>query len=173
LKIFELKSQATPGVLVVSFAPANAGYGLHFCSLKISDTLHFVRSQICSRVLSVTFCSPSSIRCSVESESPIFLESRKIVWNRFTEHCDAVMRENHGTFMWRINRWRWSSKKHGIYWPNSILHASQHTPLAAKFRKNQNGGVFNCVQKNKTAANAPMSLVGVIRIGKNPRNGVS
>jgi len=24
------------------------------------------------------------------------------------------------TFRWRRNRWRWSSKNRGIYWPNSI-----------------------------------------------------
>jgi hypothetical protein len=23
---------------------------------------------------------------------------------------------------WRRNRWRWRSKNHGIYWPNSIPH---------------------------------------------------
>ena len=40
------------------------------------------------------------------------------------------------TSNWRINRWRWSSKNRGIYWPNSIPHKFQNTPLAAKFLKN-------------------------------------
>jgi hypothetical protein len=40
------------------------------------------------------------------------------------------------TFRWRRNRCRWSSKNHGIYWPNSIPHQSQNTPPAAKFSQN-------------------------------------
>jgi hypothetical protein len=38
----------------------------------MSLALHLNRFRICSRVLSVTFCSPISIRCSDADEIPIF-----------------------------------------------------------------------------------------------------
>ena len=43
--------------------------------LGSADTLHFSRPQICSSVFSVTFCSPISNRCRVESLIPIFREN--------------------------------------------------------------------------------------------------
>jgi len=44
------------------------------------------------------------------------------------------------TSNWRINRWRWSSKNRGIYWPNSIPHQLQNTSPATKFRQKKTGG---------------------------------
>ena len=43
-------------------------------SPNTSVTVHFRRSQICSKVFSVTFCSPISMRCKVESLISVLLE---------------------------------------------------------------------------------------------------
>ncbi len=53
-------------------ANVEANSGQKFRSLKISLTVHLKRFRMCSKVLSVTFCSPISIRCSDAEEIPIF-----------------------------------------------------------------------------------------------------